>query len=167
MWDIRPRMKWNEHIYPYPGCLPWPDNSVDEILASHCIEHFIYHHAPDLVHDWIRMLKPGGRIEIITPDFDQVVYGYAEGKFPWLGAIQNLYAGEIEWPPSGCWYHYNCINWDWLYGQLVTWGCDPYSIARLPVRPEVKGILELRVEARKAGRSDLLKEAQNEASKAP
>jgi SAM-dependent methyltransferase len=150
VWDIRPRMQWEEHIYPYPGSLPWPDSSVDEILASHCIEHFIYHHAPDLIRDWIRMLRPGGRIEIITPDFDQVIDGITKGTMQWLTAIQNLYAGEIEWPPSGCWYHYSCYNWAWLYGQLVTWGCDPYSIVRLPIRPGVQGIVELRMEAKKA-----------------
>lgn len=45
---------------------PWKDNSVDEIYASHCFEHF---------NEWwkcflecVRILKPGGHLEIRVPD---------------------------------------------------------------------------------------------------
>jgi SAM-dependent methyltransferase len=149
IWDFTPQMDWNEHTYPYPGHLPWEDGCVDEVLASHVLEHFRYHHACDLIRDWCRVLKPGGRIEIATPDFEAVWRGLADGSVVYLQAIQNLYAGETVYPPGTWDYHYNCVDFAWLKGQLHTWGCELDSMRRLPGRTG-GGILELRVEARKS-----------------
>ena len=48
--------------------LPYDDNSVDEILAYHIIEHFPYRKALATIGEWHRVLKPGGRLRIETPD---------------------------------------------------------------------------------------------------
>ena len=55
----------------YP--LAYADNSVDEIRASHVLEHFSFGDAMKALHDWVRVLKPGGRIRIAVPDFDKCV----------------------------------------------------------------------------------------------
>lgn len=49
---------------------PVPDNSCDEIRASHILEHFGFKDAQAVLQDWIRALKPGGRIRIAVPDID-------------------------------------------------------------------------------------------------
>ena len=49
--------------------LPYADNSLDEIRAYHVIEHFDYLHAHDVLKEWHRVLKPGCKIKIETPDF--------------------------------------------------------------------------------------------------
>ena len=49
--------------------LPYNDNSIDEIRAYHIIEHFDYLKAHDVLHEWHRVLKPGGVLRIETPDF--------------------------------------------------------------------------------------------------
>lgn len=46
-----------------------PDGSVDEIFTSHTFEHFTNWAGKDLLADWHRMLKPGGKLTIETPDF--------------------------------------------------------------------------------------------------
>ncbi len=51
----------------YP--LDYPDGSVDEIYASHVLEHFPYESVQDVVNDWVRVLKPGGQLKIAVPDF--------------------------------------------------------------------------------------------------
>jgi SAM-dependent methyltransferase len=75
--DIRPKSEgWvNIDVRDGPGVdvrldlaegkLPFPDNSVDHVLASHVLEH---------LHDWEylllevhRVLKPGGTVEIRAP----------------------------------------------------------------------------------------------------
>jgi len=49
--------------------LPFEDNSIDEIYASHIIEHFHYFETFDVLKEWCRVLKPGGKLKIETPDF--------------------------------------------------------------------------------------------------
>jgi predicted SAM-dependent methyltransferase len=78
------------------------DNSVDEIYASHLIEHFDFYQAQDVLREWNRALKPGGLLVIETPDLlescrkfvesDQEVRSMMYGHFfakPWI-------AGEIH-----------------------------------------------------------------------
>lgn len=44
--------------------LPFEDNSVDEIVASHIIEHFDFREAQDVLKEWQRVLKRGGKLWI-------------------------------------------------------------------------------------------------------
>ncbi|TFG19193.1 MAG: methyltransferase domain-containing protein [Promethearchaeota archaeon] len=48
--------------------LPYPDNSVDEIEASHIIEHFDIIHLPYILTEWWRVLKPGGKLFLEVPN---------------------------------------------------------------------------------------------------
>jgi len=45
------------------------DDCVDEIFTSHVFEHFTRWQGEDMLIDWFRILKPGGRMVIETPDF--------------------------------------------------------------------------------------------------
>lgn len=57
-----PDVQWDLNTFPYP----WDDNSVDEILMSHVLEHI-----PDwwqAFNECARILKPGGRYEVRVPD---------------------------------------------------------------------------------------------------
>lgn len=49
--------------------LPYEDNSVDEVLSCHVIEHFDFKEAFDVLREWYRVLKPDGYIITETPDF--------------------------------------------------------------------------------------------------
>ncbi len=48
--------------------LPYSDDSVDEIEASHIIEHFDFVHLPYLLAEWWRVLKFDGKLKIETPN---------------------------------------------------------------------------------------------------
>lgn len=50
--------------------LPYPDGSVDEIRASHILEHFTFADAQTALKEWSRVLKPGGRIRLAVPDLE-------------------------------------------------------------------------------------------------
>jgi SAM-dependent methyltransferase len=142
VYDFTPRMNWNEHIYPYPGCLPWADNSVDEVYATHVLEHFIYHHMSDVIRDWVRVLKPGGRIEIAVPDYDDIVHRYVRGANTYLESIQLIFGGETDRFNT----HFNAMDEAVLTGQLISFGCSQTSIRRLPAGSD----REVRLEGRKA-----------------
>jgi predicted SAM-dependent methyltransferase len=51
--------------------LQYEDNSVDEIEASHIIEHFDVITIPFLIAEWFRVLKPSGKLIIEAPDFNK------------------------------------------------------------------------------------------------
>jgi predicted SAM-dependent methyltransferase len=47
---------------------PIPDNSVDEILSVHVIEHIEFWIVKDMLKEWLRILKPGGKVIVEWPD---------------------------------------------------------------------------------------------------
>jgi SAM-dependent methyltransferase len=53
--------------------VPYPDASVDEILASHFLEHLkLRSEAIPFLRECERVLRPGGILSIITPDFEML-----------------------------------------------------------------------------------------------
>lgn len=52
--------------------LPLPDRHADVVYASHLLEHFDEHELPQVLWEWKRVLKPGGRLVIEVPDIQQV-----------------------------------------------------------------------------------------------
>lgn len=54
--------------------LPFDDDYADEAMAIHVLEHFYTWEAEDVLREWIRVLKPGGKLIIEVPDLDKVVY---------------------------------------------------------------------------------------------
>lgn len=61
--------------------LPYGDETVDEIRASHVLEHFPYRELGTVIADWARCLKKGGKLKIAVPDFAQLAQNYLEGKY--------------------------------------------------------------------------------------
>lgn len=67
-WDI----KDGKPAYP----LALPDGSVEEIYASHVLEHFSFRETIAVLRDWCRALQPGGRLRVAVPDFDYILKSY-------------------------------------------------------------------------------------------
>jgi hypothetical protein len=59
--------------------LAYADESVDEIRASHVLEHFPFRALGDVIKDWVRCLKKGGKLKIAVPDFARIAQDYLEG----------------------------------------------------------------------------------------
>lgn len=59
-------------LYP----LDVPDDTADEIRASHVLEHFGHRKTVLVLADWVRALKPGGLLKIAVPNFDTAVAEY-------------------------------------------------------------------------------------------
>jgi predicted SAM-dependent methyltransferase len=60
--------------------LPYADNSIDEIKAFHIIEHFHFFEIKDVLNEWFRVLKPGGKLYLETPDFLETCRSFVEGS---------------------------------------------------------------------------------------
>jgi predicted SAM-dependent methyltransferase len=60
--------------------LPYADNTVDFIFTEHFFEHIDKDQGLQFLVDCYRVLKPGGRIRISTPDLRYMAQIYLEGK---------------------------------------------------------------------------------------
>jgi predicted SAM-dependent methyltransferase len=91
--------------------LPLEDNSVNFIYAGHLVEHYYPDTLPDAIKEWYRVLKPNGKLVIVTPDCGAVYRDYASGKLNIEETWQQTY-GRI--------YHYDApserhhIAFDWI-----------------------------------------------------
>lgn len=58
--------------------LPFADDSIDEIWASHLLEHLEWDQKP--FEEWFRVLKPGGEVTVAFPDVFEVMLRMYEGR---------------------------------------------------------------------------------------
>lgn len=80
---------------------PWADESIEEILASHFIEHLTERERCHALNEAWRVLKPGGKMTIVTPHW----------------ASCRAYGDPThQWPPvSEFWFYY--LNAEWRATQ--------------------------------------------------
>lgn len=57
--------------------LPFPAGSLDAIFSEHLLEHLDYDEAERLLRECARVLKPGGVVRIVVPDFGRYAADYA------------------------------------------------------------------------------------------
>lgn len=55
-------------VYDITKEFPIPDNSVDEIITVHVIEHIAPDEVSTMLKEWLRILKPGGMVATEWPD---------------------------------------------------------------------------------------------------
>lgn len=85
------------HIHRIDRLPFFADASVDLLYASHCLEHFSYRDTARVLAEWVRVLRPGGRLRLAVPDFDALAGVAARGGEletilgPLLGGQENAY----------------------------------------------------------------------------
>ncbi len=53
--------------------LPFPDAHAEEIHAYHVLEHILHWEVEGVLHEWLRVLKPGGRLVLELPCLDKIL----------------------------------------------------------------------------------------------
>lgn len=84
--------KNGDEAYP----LAYGDGEAAEIRASHLLEHFGYEQAQAVLEDWVRVLEPGGTLQIAVPDFDKVVQLYMAGKGKEVNIEGIIMGGHLD-----------------------------------------------------------------------
>ncbi|MCX6717349.1 MAG: methyltransferase domain-containing protein [Candidatus Taylorbacteria bacterium] len=54
----------------------FPNNYADLVYASHVLEHVSHLQLLDVLHEWKRIIKPGGTLRLSVPDFDKIISIY-------------------------------------------------------------------------------------------
>ena len=143
--------------------LPYEDNSVDLIYASHIIEYFNREEVKDVLNEWIRALKPNGKLRLAVPDFEAMVKLYNNDwsleKF--LGPLYGQMTMGDETIYHKTTYDYESLEslllelgmrdikkWDWRYTSHSEF--DDHSQAYVPHMSKEDGtLISLNLEAKK------------------
>lgn len=93
--------------------LPFPDHSFDLIYASHILEHVAWYEAEPVLAEWVRVLKPGGALEVWVPDGLKISQAFVEAE------TQGSAAYEQD-----DWWRFNgdkdpCV---WMAGRVFSYG---------------------------------------------
>lgn len=70
------------------------DGQVAEIYCSHTLEHFTIAEGPRLLQEWWRVLRPGGRLEIVVPDVGRAAALWARHEIPDEKLLERLAGGD-------------------------------------------------------------------------
>ena len=102
-----------DYICDAAGPLPFPDGTFELIYASHALEHVPWNQTEQVLQEWARMLKPGGRLEVWVPDGLKICKAFVDAEVNGDNYIHR----------DG-WYRWNeekdpC---KWAAGRIFTYG---------------------------------------------
>lgn len=81
-----------DHIHSHDIVnLPFEDDSVDLIYASHVFEYFDREEGFEVLKKWFSKLKPGGILRIAVPDFEAMARLYVSGEYPLKNFLGPLF----------------------------------------------------------------------------
>tara|TARA_B100001758_G_scaffold2877_1_gene2340 strand:+ start:6242 stop:6781 length:540 start_codon:yes stop_codon:yes gene_type:complete len=136
--------------------LPFEENSVDIIYASHVFEYFDRKEADIILQKWKKCLKKNGILRLAVPNFEVYSKLYSDGKITLEQCLGPLY-GKWEMTKTKTIYHkttYDFINlknvlqkngfkniklWDWK--KVEHSNIDDYSQSYIPHMDKINGTL--------------------------
>lgn len=96
--------------------LPFKDNSIDMIYASHIIEYFDREEIPSIIDSWKSKLKPAGILRLAVPDFYKMASLYVNKTYGIEYFLGPLY-GKMDMGSNKI-YHKTTYDYDSLSGLL-------------------------------------------------
>jgi len=133
-------------------------NSVNEIYASHVLEHFSRWDYKEVLKRWFEILKPDGVLTLAVPDFNAICEYYTKTRN--LKAVMGLLYGGQDYDEN---YHYVTFDMDSLSDDLIRIGfknisrydwketehshVDDFSAAYLSYEDNSKLLMSLNIKA--------------------
>lgn len=112
--------------------LPFSDGVYDEVFSNQVIEHFSWREVKAVLTEWLRVLKVGGRLEIITPDFyhlweNLITQRDLPPSEKWMGG--PIDSGFVAWVTGGAQdysknTHLAHYTYNWYQETLESLGCS-------------------------------------------
>lgn len=111
-----------DYVLDASKCLTFDDNTFELVYSSHVLEHIPWYKVEDTLREWVRILKPCGRLEIWVPDGLKICKALVDYELHGKNYIEK----------DG-WYRYNPEKdpCKWAAGRLFTYG-DGTGDARSP-----------------------------------
>lgn len=78
----------------------YADGSVEEVRASHVLEHFPHAEVPRVIAEWVRVLKPGGCLKIAVPDIQWIAANLNRSDLPIEGFLMGGQTDESDYHKS-------------------------------------------------------------------
>ena len=145
--------------------LPFEDDSLDLIYASHVLEYFDREEVINVLNEWKRCLKNGGTLRLAVPNFEAMANLYITQNVSLDRFIGPIF-GKWQMTPTECIYHKTVYDYESLEGILDKVGFknarlwdwrktehshfDDYSQAYIPHLDKDNGVLiSLNMEAQK------------------
>jgi len=137
-WDDYINVDANPDVNPdiitdFTQELPFENDYADEIIAIHLIEHIDKLKIDNIIQDWFRVLKPGGKLIIECPDLEKIAHHILNREFrenePKLWetfTIQGIFGEQTE----------NMLTID-----RHMWGYTPDTMADLLLRNNFKDVM--------------------------
>ena len=93
--------------------LPFENGSFDIVYSSHVLEHIPWYRVEKVLREWVRILKPGGYLELWVPDALKICKAFVDAE------IKNNNYIDMDG-----WYKFNpdkdpCV---WISGRIYTYG---------------------------------------------
>lgn len=101
---------------------PFEDNAADEILSVHVVEHFWRWEVVDILREWVRVLKPGGKMILECPNLISACQA--------LLSNPDVAAGPGQEGQRSMWVFYGDPRWQ-----------DPYMVHRWAYTPKSLGAI--------------------------
>ena len=137
--DIRPLQHddlYKDRRYLFLQCdvrnLPFPDDFFEAVLASDIVEHFPISITDNLISEWSRVLKPGGKILFRTPNLKWAAEIYLSGRNAEFVSY-HIFGGQ-DYKEN---FHYVMFDKEWLESI-----CNKYGLTTVKYK-EIHSNFEL------------------------
>ena len=131
--------------------LPFDDAACRLIFTEHVFEHIDAEFRLPVLHEFLRILQPGGTLRIVVPDCEQVVDAYTRRDMVWFKTVLGQPAGRAEGLNRVFTMHTHRVidDWESLSAALRTAGFSNVERSSLNASP----IPELRIDSEEPSRA--------------
>jgi predicted SAM-dependent methyltransferase len=107
---------------------PFADGSFHYIFAEHLIEHLSWEHGLKMLKECYRVLAPGGKLRIITPNLSKQIYALQNEAKPEVQEFVEAHHRLFAWPktPVAAAYAFNNVIREWGHEFIY----DPQTLRR-------------------------------------